>query len=204
MMANTRRAWRRHHPCSADKQFGICGGKLHSHRRPHLIPAKALQIVVEVAKGGGQHQWLDTGLDRPFGERVSSLMSGGVVVAGDIKSASLRCEMKGGEVTCREPGDHGHRRHDLAQRHYRLNAFPGYHDRFGSPEPYAVAQQIAHRAARCGDGCFAAAVRIKPSTVNAGKCAVIIADGCDERWKGIRRVGLVFSVWSIPTVRMEP
>ena len=98
-MANVARTQRRQRLCSADELFGILRGKLYSHRCPHLVPAKALQIVVEVTQAGSQHQWLDTSPDRTLGQIVSRMLSSGVVIARDVEAAQRWCDLQRGQVT---------------------------------------------------------------------------------------------------------
>ena len=98
-MANRARAQRRHRLCSADELFGILRGKLHSHRCPHLVPAKPLQIVIEVTKAGSQHQRLDTSPDRALGQRVSRMLSSGIIIARNVEAAQRGRDLQRGQVT---------------------------------------------------------------------------------------------------------
>lgn len=98
-MTNIARAQRPHRLCSADELFGILRGKLHSHRCPHLVPAKPLQIVIEVTKGGSQHQRLDTSHDRALGQRVSRMLSSGIVIARNVEAAQRWRDSQRGQVT---------------------------------------------------------------------------------------------------------
>ena len=98
-MANRALAQRRHRLCSAEELFGILRGKLHSHRCPHLVPAKPLQIVVEVTEAGSQHQRLATSPDRALSQRVSRMLSSRIVIARNVESAQRWRDLQRGQVT---------------------------------------------------------------------------------------------------------
>ena len=92
-------------------------------------------------------------------------MTGGIVVARDVKAVQCRGQIESGEMVGRKPGNDRQQRQHRFERQHGLDAFAGGENVGSVAKAHAVAEQIAKRAAGIGQ------VALWPDFGGRARCA---------------------------------
>src|SRR5690606_38374995 len=92
--------------CRKEEAGDVLGCELRACDGPQVLETEGDEVVVEIAEAWRERDRLDPGSFSAAGQRCHGSVAGGVGVAGDVEATQRVRELDGGQMRCRQRGQH--------------------------------------------------------------------------------------------------